>query len=279
MKSLDLVETDVADIHRAALTDGTDEAFVVVPSTMSIERLIAVLDDLDNPPTVRLLADEDALKNVMDDFLVASVAADLMEAGTLSIRTTAEEGASPLLITDGAVIAVVNAGAQVAGLATEEQRFVKSAREQYTTAWGHAPAYNLRTPPISLVRETLTAEFGEAVESDFNSVLASLETARGDGEGLDEVTISLLVAAKNELLLYDVSKWGEDVGVASKATFSRTKTNLEDMGLLDTQKVPIDVGRPRLRLLLGDERLRDADADDFASVTQGLLSGGIESSA
>ncbi|PWG73380.1 hypothetical protein DF186_23370, partial [Enterococcus hirae] len=79
---------------------------------------------------------------------------------------------------------------------------------------------------------------------------------------------SLLVAAKNDVLLYDISKWGEDVGIASKATFSRTKTKLEDMGLIDTEKVPIDVGRPRLRLKLGDDRLRDANTDQLAGVAQ-----------
>ena len=76
----------------------------------------------------------------------------------------------------------------------------------------------------------------------------------------------------HELQLYDISRWGEDTGVASKATFSRTKTRLEDRGLIDTTKVPIDVGRPRLRLLLGDERLQEADIDDLASVAQELLS-------
>jgi predicted transcriptional regulator len=85
------------------------------------------------------------------------------------------------------------------------------------------------------------------------------------------VTISLLVAARNEVLLYDISKWGEDIGIASKATFSRTKTRLEDLGLIDTEKVPIDVGRPRLRLKLGDDRLREADADQLADVAQSLL--------
>jgi DNA-binding MarR family transcriptional regulator len=83
--------------------------------------------------------------------------------------------------------------------------------------------------------------------------------------------ISLLVAGKNGELLYDISKWGEDVGVASKATFSRTKTRLEDNGLLDTEKVPIDVGRPRLRLLLGDQRLADATADELAAVAREML--------
>ena len=80
------------------------------------------------------------------------------------------------------------------------------------------------------------------------------------------------MAAKHEQLLYDISRWGEDAGVASKATFSRTKTHLEERGLLETEKVPIDVGRPRLRLLVGDERLGEVDAEELASVARELLS-------
>ncbi|RJX46853.1 hypothetical protein DP106_15410, partial [Halonotius pteroides] len=92
-----------------------------------------------------------------------------------------------------------------------------------------------------------------------------------DGTGLDEVTVSLLVAARNGDLLYDISRWGEDVGIASKATFSRTKTRMEESGVIETEKVPIDVGRPRLRLRLGDERLDVDDESEFARVARSLL--------
>ncbi|MFC6727029.1 DUF5821 family protein, partial [Halobium palmae] len=163
------------------------------------------------------------------------------------------------------------AGERVAALTTDDDAFVGDAFDTYEAEWEEAPEFNLRTPAISRVRETLGSDIGDAAESDFDSVLSSLETARGDGDGLDEVTISLLVAAKNDVLLYDISKWGEDVGIASKATFSRTKTKLEDMGLIDTEKVPIDVGRPRLRLKLGDDRLKNADARELAGVAQSLL--------
>lgn len=78
-------------------------------------------------------------------------------------------------------------------------------------------------------------------------MLASIETLRRNVKDPDGVTISLLVATKNDVLLYNISKWGEDVGIASKATFSRTKIRLEDLGVIDTEKVLIDIGRPRLR--------------------------------
>jgi hypothetical protein len=273
MNSLNIITTDVGEIYRAAFADTTDEAFVVVSSEDSIERLVGVLDDLDNPPTVRLLGIKDTFKAVLDDFIVASTTADLMADGTLSLRMTDGGGMSPLVITEEAVVSVVKTGGHVAGLGTESEEFIESAREQYAEMWDTAPEYNLRTPPLSRVRETLEEEFGPAVKNDFDSVLASLDTARGDGDGLDEVTISLLVAAKNEILLYDISKWGEDVGIASKATFSRTKTKLDEIDLIDTSKVPIDVGRPRLRLLVGDERLVGADADELVSVVNDRLEG------
>jgi hypothetical protein len=72
-------------------------------------------------------------------------------------------------------------------------------------------------------------------------------------------------------LLYDISKWGEDVGIASKATFSRTKSKLEESDLITTEKVPIDVGRPRLRLKFQNESLASAGPSEIIQVAQKTL--------
>ncbi|RDI72904.1 transcriptional regulator TbsP [Halopelagius longus] len=263
----------VEEILRSALSAGGEEVLVVDPTADVVETLVSVASELGgDTPTVRMVAEESLLKDVMDDFIVASNAADLVESGTLSMRTTTEGAENALLVTGDSVVALVTAGDRVAGLVTEDEEFVSQARETYRTQWEESPTFKLRTPPLSKVRSTLEADIGPEARDDFDAVLSSLRTARGDGDGLDEVTISLLVAAKNDVLLYDVSKWGEDVGIASKATFSRTKTKLEDMGLIDTEKVPIDVGRPRLRLKLGDDRLVNADPTQLAGVAQNLLS-------
>ncbi|GAB3681067.1 DUF5821 family protein [Salinarchaeum chitinilyticum] len=259
------------DILRSALSDAGEELVVVNPTRDGLESLIDVASGSDDLPTVRVLAEERTLKDVMDDFIVASNAAVLIEDGVLEFRTVEDGPENALLVTDDRVVAIVDAGTQVAGLVSEEGEFVAAANERYEGDWDAAEEYSLRTPSIERVRETLSEDIGADAEEDFTNILASLETARGDGDGLDEVTISLLVAAKNEALLYDISKWGEDIGIASKATFSRTKTKLEDKGLLDTEKVPIDVGRPRLRLKLGDERLQGADNGELASAAQSLL--------
>ncbi|SFR58917.1 transcriptional regulator TbsP [Halogeometricum limi] len=262
----------VEHILRSVLGSGTEEVLVVDPSTDVIDTLVAVASETDGDrPHVKVVADESLLKDVMDDFIVASNAADLVSSGDLSMRVSADGTENPLLITEDAVVSLVTAGDHVAGLVTTDEEFVAAARSTYTTRWEEASDYKLRTPPITAVRTSLEDEISPDARTDFDAVLSSLQTARGDGDGLDEVTISLLVAAKNEVLLYDISKWGEDVGIASKATFSRTKTKLEEMGLIDTEKVPIDVGRPRLRLKLGDDRLVNSGPDQLAGVAQSLL--------
>jgi len=267
-----LLDRQIDDILHSVLEDTTDDLVVVNPSAEAIEEFVRVATSFDGDlPSVRLLADERTLKDVMDDFIVASNAADLIDQDVLELRTISESPENSLLVTADDVVALVRAGNRVGGLVTDDADFVKTAYDAYDAEWEEAEAYTLRTPPISRVRQTLEEDISPEAEADFDNILSSLETARGDGEGLDEVTISLLVAAKNEALLYDISKWGEDVGIASKATFSRTKTKLEDMGLIDTEKVPIDVGRPRLRLKIGDERLNDADNGQLATVAQSIL--------
>ena len=265
------IEQNESDVYRAVLDDVTGDGLAMGLSTGGVEALLDVLAESDDPPTVRLLATESVLKTVTSDFTVAGTAADLVAAGVLSLRTTEERLDGPLLCTDEAVVSVVSTDEHAAGLVTRDETFVEAARTGYTERWDDADEFGLRTPPLSRVHETLGDEFGPDVRADFERMRTALGTQRGDGE-VDEVVVSLLAAAKNEQLLYDISTWGEHVGVASRATFSRKKATLEEGGLIDTEKVPIDVGRPRLRLLLGDERLHEADTDELVSVAGSMLS-------
>ncbi|MGB9960789.1 MULTISPECIES: transcriptional regulator TbsP [Halobacterium] len=223
-------------------------------------------------PSIRLLGDERTLKDVTDDFLVASTAATLVEDDALELRTVDCNARSSMLVTADRTVALVKVGRLVGGLTTDHAEFAETADDAVADDWEDSEPFTLRTPAIDRVRQTLDAKLGTDVKADFQAILASMETARGGGDGLDGVTVSLLAAAKNRELFYDISKWGEDVGVASKATFSRTKTKLEDLGLIDTEKVPIDIGRPRLRLKLADDRLEDAPPAELANAAQSVLS-------
>ena len=261
---------DRHELLTTTLAEATEPCWIVDPTPETIEAVIDAASDGDTPPQIRLLAAEDTLKTTFEDFLVASRTADLVADTELAVRTLGDGTANSLVITERAVTAVVAAGQQVAGLRTDDPEFVETTREEIADRWADAEAFRLRTPAISEIRATLSDDIGGAVREDFDTLLGSLETA-DDDTVLDEVTIALLIAAKNEVLLYDISKWGEDVGIASKATFSRTKSRLEDANVITTEKVPIDVGRPRLRLQLGDDRLRTAETADLADVAADLL--------
>ena len=233
-----LLEEDVGDVLSAGIAEAGDGLLIVNPSRRAVRELVSELTGADQPPEIRLFAAEGVLGDLMDDFLVASAVADLVDSGVLSVRPLPEVPNNGLFVSEESVVAVVESPGQAAGLATTEEPFVSATFDHYDRLWGESRAFSLRTPALSTIMETLEERIGPA---------------------------------RNDELLYDISRWGEDIGLASKATFSRTKTQLEESGLLDTEKVPIDVGRPRLRLMLGDRRLEDADIDAFASVAQELL--------
>jgi len=263
----------VGDVVSTGLAGVSEDVLVVNPTTATVRALVDELGTMDSPPAVRLLADAGLMKDLVDDFLVASAVADLTTDGVLSIRTLETVPRNSLLVSPEAVTAVVDGGETVAGLSAADAALVDDAYDHYDASWQSAAEFTLRTPPLSQVRSTLEAEIGPETAADFDAALDALDAARGNGDGLDEVTVSLVVAARNDVLLYDVSKWGEDVGLASKATFSRTKTNLEEAGVIDTDKVPIDVGRPRLRLKLGDEDLVGLPVDELIDRVQDRVAG------
>jgi len=264
--------TDMGHVLSSVLSEVTGAVYVVNPTQDLTKALVTDCSDiLTNDTSVRLLSDEQRLKEVMDNFIVASNAAELVDSNVLTLRVGDVSEPNSLIVTTSATVTMIQTNNQVAGLIADEIEFVTSVRDSYEQAFESATSYPLRTPAISSVRSTLASEIGDETRSDFDSVLTTLQTARDDRSALNEVIISLLVAAKNNVLLYDISKWGEDVGIASKATFSRTKTELEESGLIDTEKVPIDVGRPRLRLKLGHNQLVRASSDQLAGVAESLL--------
>jgi len=268
----DIHTGSVRELLEDVLSEASGEPLLINPTQRTIRELVESYQDPDSLPLVRLLADEQPLKELTEDFLVASALADLVAEGALDVRVLSAVPRHSLLLTEDFVVSLVEGEEMVAGLTTREEEFVESLHSEYEQHWSEASEFSFRTPPLSHIRETLEADISSAVVEDFDRVLESLDTAKGDGDGLDEVTIALLVAANNGELLYDISRWGEDIRLASKATFSRNKNRLEEAGLIDTEKVPIDVGRPRLRLVLANGALEEADIEAVAERAQDELS-------
>lgn len=250
---------EMSTVVEDGIDTADEELFVINPAPKTIREFVTTVSVKADTPDIKLFTDENSLKDVLEDFLVASKIADQVSDGSLAVRTLSDVPRSSFLMTEEVLMTIIEGGEGVASLSSTEDSFVSSTYEEYSNRWNRSEPFSLRTPPLSRVRETMAQEIGEQAVEDFDTSLDAVETARGNGEGLDEVTIALLVAANNRELLYDISRWGEDVRLASKATFSRTKNQLESNGLIDTEKVPIEMGRPRLRLVLGESDLIDAD--------------------
>ena len=265
-----LLEGDIEGVIHDVIETQPDRIVLITPGSRAIQQLIDRIDpSIDT--TVSILAREETLKDVTADFLVASKAADLEATGVLELRSVESPSEHALLVTESEVISLLDLFDGIVGMGSADSALNDRVWHSFERRWDRSTPFSHRTPPMSQIRSTLERESGEDVRIDFDAILSALEGARGPAEDVDEVVISLLAAARNRVLLYDISKWGEDVGVASKATYSRTKTILEESGLIETEKVPIDVGRPRLRLVLSNEKLKDAAPDELANVALSVL--------
>ena len=236
-------------------------ALIVYPSDEIVDGVVDALREVetltDGP--IRILATPDVLKTVRDTFTTATAAAALAEEGRLSLRASEDPNGQFLLVTSERVHTLLIADDATVSVIADDDAFVEEAYQTYDAAWEAADEFDLRTPGLTRLLETLESEINEATRDDFESMLRSLPPASAE---YNEVELSILAAAKNRVLLYDLSRWGENVGLASKATFSRTKTRLEDQGYVATEKVPIDVGRPRLRLTLTEEGRRSLEHEN-----------------
>lgn len=253
-----LVDQSIDEVCAEVCGTLDGEAYLVNPSASILTALVDWgVDHTDSLPPMRLLGDEVTLKRTFTEFTVASRTAELVEHDLLEIRTHRDPPKTSLATDGDNLIVLIDAGECVGALATNTEQFVGELHATCIDRFTESDRYTLHTPAFSLIESSLADQLGDDRIADFTELV---DAAAFDGL-VDEVIISLLVAARHGDLLYDISKWGEDIGLASKATFSRKKTVLEDAGLITTESEPIEVGRPRLRLFLTDPSLADAPAD------------------
>ncbi|WP_133412164.1 transcriptional regulator TbsP domain-containing protein [Halalkaliarchaeum desulfuricum] len=236
------------------IEDSTASPAIVLvnPPVATLAALADVVTDRDpvTLPSMGVVAEEATLKFIRKRFPIAAKLAELVDTDRLDLRVGSDDKATRVCVTSDTVVTLVPGDSELLTLESQDTDAVEAAREMATNQFETGESFSLRTPPLSTVRSGLEDRFGAAVREDFDRVLAAV--ADNEAGNVDAVTLLLLVGCKHELQQYKLSTWGEDVSLASKATFSRAKTELEDQGLLDTERVPPDIGRPRNRLVLPD---------------------------
>ncbi|MGQ3331306.1 transcriptional regulator TbsP domain-containing protein, partial [Halorubrum sp. FL23] len=244
-----------------------EPALYINPRSEQIAAFAEEAVTVEDQPKIRLLADSNEIKDSLYSFLTASKIAELIHRDQLSLRTLREPVQNTIFTTESeAVVPVIGKHS----ISTSDPELVSSVYAEFDSRFEAAEQYHLRTPALSVVKETLREDIGDNVADELNEVLAHAEEISNDNEYLSIVEITLILAARNDVLLYDISRWGEDIGIASKATYSRAKSALEDAGLIETEKVPVDIGRPRLRLL-ATEKIATTDLKTLSTEIRSLL--------
>ena len=230
------------------LNSTTKPIYLLSPSPEIVSMVVGSMTAHPSPPTFHILGREPDLHKIRRQFSTASLASDLIADGELTLTASCPTGRGMLAVTDTTIYPIAH---------VEGQLFVCNIsddpgglRETCETIQG-TERFDLRTPGWTRTVETLDETFSPAVRKDFTTAVTKTASI-GKEATVDEVVIALLIAAKHELLLYNISRWGDDIQLCSQATFSRIKGKLEDHEVIETTKVPVDVGRPRLRLRLAE---------------------------
>lgn len=266
--------TSLSSAHaRRALGDATDPLVVAPPPAL----VRAIVDSLrgrreastEAPEHVRLLctrADADA---AFADFLTAADATNAVDAGQLAVRTVTDLDAS-LTVADGTVRALLRVGddesSEPPGLDTvvdEDEALYDVVSAAYDARWADADDYDFGVPGRTTLLESFRDRWPDAGDT-----LADLFDAVESFDGtdpLDPVTACTLVAAHHRVLAMRLGEWAEEVGFSSRTEIARAKTRLVESGIIDTEREPAGVGRPRHRLIPADESLADATAADLLS--------------
>lgn len=238
----------VTEAVETFLENASGPVYAVRPSVELINLLVE-RTTRQSTPVLHVLTHDAELKSLRKHFPRATRAADLVDREQLTLTAAAPDGWGTTVATRDTALAVSQVDEH--RLAFEADAVPEGIIDACVQHRKIGERFDLRTPSWGTVTETLTETLGEAVREDVATAVEALDTLTEPT--LDEVGCTLLVAARHELLLYHLTHWAEDIQLRSKAAFSRAKGDFEEIEIVESEKVPIGVGRPRLRVMLTDE--------------------------
>lgn len=218
--------------------------------------------DNEGTPTVRLLYPDDRIESLFASFGRATRAAELVERGELGIRTI-DQVTQRLTVTSDRAYAHVRLDGESLAISAQAESFTESMRETYERQWTASEPAAVPAPPRDQFLGTFCESFPAAGET-LTAVVDAEPSIETNGT-IDPVTVVTLVAARHEIQTIELSEWAESIGFSSRTELSRVTNRLTDRGVVDTDRVPHGVGRPRQRLSLADAELGVCSPDEFLS--------------
>lgn len=251
----------------------SDETYFLTSTRVTDFTDLAVAVDRTEPTAhLNVLTDDDTVTELRRRFLTASHLTDFIESGQFEFRSQGDGGTLPsYVLTETELHAITGIDDDIIDIfSRSDTAFVADTYAEVEDRFEAGERVTLRAPAYSQMLTELGAEFDDTVETDVRTMLDEAYATRDDEAGIEPVRISILAGAKNEVQFYKLGRWGENTRVGSRSKFSREKNKLEDLGVVDTEKMQTGVGRPRQRLVLADD-VKDSDVEDLLSLTESVL--------
>lgn len=183
-------------------------------------------------------------------FPLNSILRELQERNGNTFYSYRDPTSSPMLIQEEKVMIGIRLADFTRFIDITDKSVCTTIRDEFEHLRDSAEPLEFSFPAWSGLLEELEKMVDKDTRREFERLITAAQMENLGA--LDEVSVAIIAAAQSGALMYDLSRWGEDVGLGSKATFSRRKTTLQDDGIIYSEKVPVEVGRPRERVHLSD---------------------------
>lgn len=225
--------------------------------------LVVALEEADGVDEIAILTDSDTITELRELFFTTTRLVDYIQEGKIEIRAQPTHLQS-LIITEDSVEATTGfPDADPTVVETTEESIVEDTIKTFDERFEEAEEVTFRKPGYSSLLDSLRQQFDDSLVEDFEEALRKAKEPERPSLEIDPVFVNILVGAYNEVSFYQLSRWSEDIGLASRAKFSRKKGELEEEGIIDYENIPRPVGRPRQRLLVGEAVADEESIEDI----------------
>lgn len=245
------------------------ESLVVDPPELVLPRLVTCLRTTAPAEPARLLLSPDVVDWVSEAFLLESHLAEAVARDHLRVRETPSRCADRAILAADRAGVLVSVDQQAGVLPVDATPVIEGLYETYEPVWEAAEPLSVRAPPRGRLYETGREQLADAFATQLERAIESASALQWHGSPTP-VELVLAIAARTSIHHYDLCAWAEAVGFTSRSTVARTKQQLEKAGVIEVEPVPQERGRPRQQLLVGDERVGAADAENLVPTLRRL---------
>lgn len=270
-----MLVSPVSTERMAAFRDCLDDTSAVkltISHGQAFTDLVVALEEADDVERLDVMTDEDTITDLRNQFLTGAHLEEYIQNDVLRLRS--QPSPLPTLLctaTDVLAIAGLPDGPQWV-FETSDDEYLEATRQRFADEFQAASTPRLRHPNWSALCAAFEETFGADVLGNFKAGLRAALADDGRTLTIDPVHLSLLLGGFHELSFYELSRTAEAVQFGSPGTYSRKKRQLEDAGLIDVEAMETDVGRPRQRLLLGENVPESQDISDVVVTAMETLS-------